>query len=69
MSTAVLAGHCYRAYWAQIGDSTPIAEEAIVMYGVRDVSPEAERLERSRLEVVEWRDGRPQVIRSTLSTG
>ena len=62
MSLAVLAGHCYGGYWAQIGDSTPLAEEAIAMFGVRDVSPEAERdrLEGSAVEVVEWRDGKPQ---------
>ena len=62
MSMAVLTGHCYRNYWAQIGDGTPIAEESIVMFGVRDVAPEGERerLERSAIEVVEWRRGRPQ---------
>jgi arginase len=62
MAAAVIAGHCYRDYWAQIGDNTPIAEEAIVMLGVRDLWPEAERrrLERSQVRVVHWRDGRPQ---------
>jgi arginase len=62
MSLAVITGDCYRGYWAQIGDSTPVAGEAIVMFGVRDVSPEAERdrLERSGIQVVGWRDGRPQ---------
>ena len=62
MSVAVLAGHCYRDYWAQIGDSTPIAEDAVVMYGIRDLSPDAERrrLERSAIAVVPWRDGRAQ---------
>jgi arginase len=61
MSLAVISGHCYRQYWAEIGDSTPIAEDAIVMYGVRDLWPEAERerLERSGIQVVEWRDGKP----------
>ncbi len=61
MSLAVISGHCYRQYWAEIGDSTPIAEDAIVMYGVRDLRPEAERerLERSGIQVVEWRDGKP----------
>jgi arginase len=62
MSLAVVTGHCYASYWAEVGDSTPLAEEAIVMFGVRDVSPEAERdrLERSAIAVVEWRDGLPQ---------
>jgi arginase len=61
MSLAVISGHCYRQYWAEIGDSTPIAEDAIVMYGVRDLRPEAERerLARSGIQVVEWRDGKP----------
>lgn len=62
MSMAVITGHCYRNYWAQIGDSTPMVEDTVVMYGVRDLWPEAERerLERSAIRVVEWRDGRPQ---------
>jgi arginase len=62
MSLAVVTGHCYRAYWGQIGENTPLSEEAIVMFGVRDLSPlaERERLERSAIEVVEWQDGKPQ---------
>lgn len=62
MSMAIVTGHCYRDYWAQIGDASPLAEEAIVMYGVRDLSPDAERrrLEESAIEVVPWRDGRPE---------
>jgi arginase len=62
MSAAVITGHCYRSYWAQMGNNTPVAEEAIVMFGVRDLWPEAERerLQRSAIQVVAWRDGRPQ---------
>jgi arginase len=62
MSAAVVAGHCYRSFWAQIGESTPVPEAAMVMLGVRDLSPEAERerLERSAIRVVAWRDGKPQ---------
>jgi arginase len=62
MSLAVLAGHCYGGYREQIGDSAPVVEEAIAVFGVRDVSPEAERdrLEGSAVEVVEWRDGKPE---------
>jgi arginase len=62
MSLAVVTGHCYRTYWGQIGDSTPLSEDSIVMFGVRDISPEEERkrLERSAIEVVQWRDGKPQ---------
>src|ERR687885_527281 len=62
MSLAVVTGHCYRGYWGRIGDNTPLAEEAIALLGVRDLYPEAERerLERSAIEVVAWRDGAPQ---------
>jgi arginase len=61
MSAAIITGHCYRNLWRQIGDSTPVAEAAIVMLGVRDLSPDAERerLERSAIQVVRWKDGRP----------
>jgi arginase len=62
MALAVVTGHCLRNYWAQIGDSTPLAEETIVMFGVRDISPDAERerLEQSPIHVVQWSGGRPQ---------
>jgi arginase len=62
MSLAVVTGHCYRNYWSQVGDNTPLAEDTIVMFGVRDVSPEAERerLNRSRIRIIEWREGEPQ---------
>jgi len=62
MSLAVVTGHCFGNYWAQIGDSTPLAEDAIVLLGVRDIWPEAERerLERSAIRIVEWREGEPQ---------
>lgn len=61
MSLAVVTGHCYRDYWSQVGDSTPLAEDAIVMLGVRDLRPDAERerLERSAIAVVVWHDGKP----------
>jgi arginase len=61
MSAAVITGHCYRHYWSQIGDNTPLAENTVAMFGVRDLSPqgERERLERSAIQVVEWRDGQP----------
>lgn len=62
MSLAVATGHCYRNYWSQIGDSTPLAEDAVVLFGVRDLHPDAERerLERSAITVVPWRDGKPE---------
>jgi arginase len=55
MSMAVLTGHCYRSYWGDIGDNTPLAEETIVMFGVRDLSPEAERmrLEASAISIAD----------------
>jgi arginase len=61
MSLAVATGHCYGNYWAQVGDSTPLAEENVVIFGVRDLWPEGERerLERSRIHVVPWRGGIP----------
>jgi arginase len=62
MSLAVATGHCYADYWAQIGDHTPIAEENVVLFGVRDLSPEGERrrLAASRIAVVGWREGKPE---------
>jgi arginase len=62
MSLAIVTGHCYRDYWSAIGDSTPLAEESVVMFGVRDLSPEAERrrLEQSGIQVIGWRNGKPQ---------
>jgi arginase len=62
MSAAVIAGHCHRQRWATAGDATPVAEDAVLMLGVRELSPEAERerLERSAVRVVPWRDGRPE---------
>jgi arginase len=61
MSLAIVTGHCYRSYWARIG-GVPVAESATVLLGVRDLSPpeERERLERSAIRTVPWRDGRPQ---------
>ena len=62
MSVAVITGHCFRNYWAQIGDNTPLKEETVAMFGVRDLSPDAERerLKRSAIRVVGWQDGEPQ---------
>lgn len=61
MSLAVITGHCYRSYWAQMGDNTPIRESATLMLGVRDLDPaESERLSRSAIQVVKWRNGKPQ---------
>jgi arginase len=60
MSLAVITGHCYRNAWAQIGNADPIRESAIVLVGVRDVDgAEQDRLDRSEIGVVPWRDGKP----------
>jgi arginase len=68
MSMAVITGHCYRSYWAQMGDNAPLRESATLMLGVRDLDPvESERLSRSAIQVVKWRDGKPQSdIRAAL---
>jgi len=61
MSMAVITGHCYRNYWAQIGNSTPVPERAMLMLGVRDLDPaEKERLDHSAIQVVKWYEGKPQ---------
>ncbi|MEA9349731.1 arginase family protein, partial [Pseudomonas aeruginosa] len=58
---AVITGHCFQNYWAQMGDNTPVCESATLMLGVRDLdTAEKERLERSEIQVVKWRDGKPQ---------
>jgi arginase len=61
MSLAVATGACYRNYWRQITDAPWLVEGDVVMFGVRDLSPDAERerLERSAITVVGWRDGEP----------
>jgi arginase len=61
MALAVVTGHCYRTLWATIGSSGPVAEDATLLIGVRDLSPpeERERLERSAIRVVAWRAGEP----------
>jgi arginase len=62
MSTAIILGHCYQQYWAGIGNATPLTEDAVVMLGVRDLSPaaERERLKQSAVRLVPWMDGQPQ---------
>jgi arginase len=62
MSLAIITGHCYRNFWAQIGESTPIAEAATLLLGVRDLSPQAERerLHHSAIQIVNWSEGKPQ---------
>jgi arginase len=61
MSLAVITGHCYQNYWAQIGNNAPVAEAATVLFGVRELDPaERQRLERSAIQVVSWQEDKPQ---------
>jgi arginase len=61
MSLAVITGHCYQNYWAQIGNNAPISEAATLLLGVRELDPsEHERLEHSGIQVVNWHEGKPQ---------
>jgi len=61
MTLAIVTGHCYRDYWAQIGDGTPLVESSIALFGARHVSPSAEleRLGQSAIRAVHWHEGRP----------
>jgi arginase len=68
MSLAVITGHCYRNVWRRMGNSEPVPESTVVMLGVRDLSPdeEAQRLERSSIEVVRWEGGKPAADVTTV---
>jgi arginase len=70
MSLAILTGHCYQGYWAQIGNSARVADSATLLLGVRDLDQaEEELLTRSRVQVVKWCEGKPQSdIRAALDT-
>ena len=60
MALAILVGHCHGEEWSTMGDATPIAEEATLLLGSRDLDPEERaRLERSAVRLIEWRDGVP----------
>jgi len=61
MALAIVTGHCYAAWWAQIGNAAPVPEAHVALLGVRDLSPEAERerVERSRMLRVAWVHGQP----------
>lgn len=61
MSLAIATGHCFRKLWAGMGQASPLAEETVLMIGVRDLdAEERERLASSRIEVVHWSDGEPR---------
>jgi arginase len=61
MALAIVTGHSYAAWWAQIGNAAPVPETHVALLGVRDLSPDAERerVERSRMLRVAWVDGHP----------
>ena len=61
MALAIATGHCYAAWWAQIGNATPVPETHVALIGTRDLSPDAERerVERSRMVRVAWVGGQP----------
>jgi arginase len=62
MALAIVTGHCYAAWWAQIGNAAPVPEPHVALLGIRDLSPaaERERVERSGMLLVPWVDGRPE---------
>jgi arginase len=61
MALAIVTGGCYAGWWAQIGNAAPIPETQVALFGIRDLSPDAERerVERSRMLRVAWVDGQP----------
>lgn len=61
MSLAVVTGHCHRRVWARAGGGAHVAEDDVVLIGVRSLSPpeEARRLRRSAIDVVDWTAGGP----------
>jgi arginase len=71
MALAIITGHCYAAWWAQIGNAAPVPETQVALFGIRELSPDAERerVERSPMLRVAWVDGQPDGdIDATLAT-
>jgi arginase len=66
MTLAVVVGHCGDEIWSAL-NWRPVPEERVALFGVRSLSPPAERqrLTRSRLRVVSWRAGVPQATIGT----
>jgi arginase family enzyme len=61
MSLAILTAHCYQSYWAEIGNSAPVADSSTLLLGVRDLDrAKDELLTRSKVQLVKWREGTPQ---------
>ena len=71
MALAIVTGGCYAAWSAQIGNAVPVPEFDVALFGVRDLSPDAERerVERSRMLRVAWVEGQPDGdIHDTVAT-
>jgi len=49
MSVAIITGHCYRDYWAQIGDNTPLGEESASVTSRPRPNKSASKAQASRL--------------------
>src|SRR5215210_3018285 len=60
MTLAVVVGDCGDEVLSAVG-ARPVSQRRVALLGVRSLSPaaEAERLARSALHVVAWRDGEP----------
>jgi arginase len=61
MTLAIVTGHCYARWWAEIGNASPVREGHVALLGFRDLSPQAERerVERSCMLRIPWSDGQP----------
>lgn len=70
MGLAVAVGHCWRKMAADVPGFSPVAEESVVLAGVRDVQPAEEaRLAASKVTVVgaePLRRGGPRVFANAL---
>lgn len=68
MSLAAVTGHCYRNYWGQMGNNTPVSEAQTLLLGARDLdAAERRRLESSAIRMVRWEEGRSQAdVNATL---
>lgn len=69
MPLAVLTGHCYANLWSQVGDSRPVAEDAVLLVGARELDPlERQFLERTRVSVCGCQGGQPAPVFNVMLT-
>jgi arginase len=67
MPLAVVTGHCYANLWSQIGNSRPVAEDATLLVGARDLDQlERELLEKTRVSVCGCQGGHPAPVFKTM---